>query len=442
MNRWIEDEIRRNPAQYLWVHKRFKTRPAGEPSLVLMARAIIRAMKLRFTKMHGAGNDFVVLDATREPIDARRAEQMRRLGDRRFGVGADQILVVETQHDAGRRLPLPHLQRRSGDEVEQCGNGARCFVRYVHDKGLTDKTTHPRRDDEHAARAAACSPTAASRSTWARRSSSSPRVPFDADGLEPARVDGFELWPLDVDGAQVEVGGAVDGQPARGAARRRRRRARRSRRIGPLIETPSALSAQGQRRLHAGGVARAASALRVYERGAGETLACGTGACAAVVAGIRLGWLDSQVDVETRGGRAHDRVGRRAGRRARADDRAGADRLRRRDRTVSTAAIQGITETRHRQLPGQHARLLRAPCRAAGASIQLTSPHGQRAVSLQERQMEMLRDKIKGLEHKIIEMIRNGQENVAIADRLHRWTRALMLTAEPGRPARRAGRAS
>ena len=97
-------------------------------------------MRLRFTKMQGAGNDFVVLDATRAPLELDAA-QMRRLADRRFGVGADQILVVEKQRHAGRRLPLPHLQRRSGDEVEQCGNGARCFVRYVRDKGLTDKTT-------------------------------------------------------------------------------------------------------------------------------------------------------------------------------------------------------------------------------------------------------------------------------------------------------------
>ena len=104
--------------------------------------------------------------------------------------------------------------------------------------------------------------------------------------------------------------------------------------------------------------------------------------------------------------------------------------------------VQGITEDRHRQLPGRqrpgfferHAELL--------GSIQLTSPHGKRAVSLQERQMEMLRDKIKGLERRIVEMIRHGQENVAIADRLHRWTRALMLTANAADLPRRARRAS
>ena len=173
--------------------------------------------------------------------------------------------------------------------------------------------------------------------------------------------------------------------------------------------------------------------LRVHERGAGETLACGTGACAAVVAGIRLGLLDAKVDVETRGGvltiewAGGDPVYSRPGRRSRSS---------RRNRTVS---IQGITEADIANFlahnPGffeRNAELL--------ASIQLTSPHGQRAVSLQERQMEMLREKIKGLEGKIIEMIRHGQENVAIADRLHRWTRALMLTASaadlPGADAR------
>jgi diaminopimelate epimerase len=97
-------------------------------------------MRLRFTKMQGAGNDFVVLDATRAPL-ALTPAQLRHLGDRRFGVGADQILVVEPSRDAGIDFGYRIFNNGSGDEVEQCGNGARCFVRYVHDKGLSDKRT-------------------------------------------------------------------------------------------------------------------------------------------------------------------------------------------------------------------------------------------------------------------------------------------------------------
>jgi hypothetical protein len=153
--------------------------------------------------------------------------------------------------------------------------------------------------------------------------------------------------------------------------------------------------------------------LRVHERGAGETLACGTGACAAVVAGIRLGWLDARSRSTRAAAAAIEWAGGDG-----ADDRPGRDRLRRRDRTVSpvTTGVQGITEADIANYlantPGffeRHAELL--------ASVQLTSPHGQRAVSLQERQMEMLRERIKGLERKIVEMLRHGQENVAIADR-------------------------
>ena len=97
-------------------------------------------MRLRFTKMQGAGNDFVVLDATRAPLDARR-RAAAPLADRRFGVGADQILVVEPGTTPGVDFRYRIFNGASGDEVEQCGNGARCFVRYVRDKGLTDKKT-------------------------------------------------------------------------------------------------------------------------------------------------------------------------------------------------------------------------------------------------------------------------------------------------------------
>src|SRR6186713_1764450 len=97
-------------------------------------------MRLRFTKMQGAGNDFVLLDATRAPLDLDAA-QLRRLADRRFGVGADQILIVEPSAAPGIDFRYRIFNGATGDEVEQCGNGARCFVRFVHDKKLSDKTT-------------------------------------------------------------------------------------------------------------------------------------------------------------------------------------------------------------------------------------------------------------------------------------------------------------
>jgi len=250
-------------------------------------------MRLKFTKMQGAGNDFVVLDALRAPVELSPA-QVRRLADRRFGVGADQILVVEPSRTPGIDFRY-RIYNSSGEEVEHCGNGARCFVRYVHRHGLTDKTTVKvetvnnvlelrLRDDgrvtvdmnrpvfEHA------------------------RIPFDASGLVPRHEGGFELWPLEgVEVAVLSMGNphavqrVVDVDAAPVAL------------LGPRIET----HARFARRVNAGFMqvlAPDAIRLRVHERGAGETLACGTGACAAVVAGIRLGWLGRRVEVQTRGG--------------------------------------------------------------------------------------------------------------------------------------------
>ena len=249
-------------------------------------------MRVRFTKMQGAGNDFVVFDATRQPFSLT-PDQMRRLGDRRFGVGCDQILVIEpstSDADFGYRI-----FNNTGDEVEHCGNGARCFVRYVVDAGLTDKRrvvveTMNRRlhlqlqDDgrvtvdmgapvfEHAA------------------------LPFDASGLTPRLENGFEFWPVEgVDVGVVSMGNPhavqrladVDTAPVET--------------LGPLIEA----NAHFPRKVNAGFMqilSRDRIALRVFERDAGETLACGTGACAAVVVGIRAGWLDAAVEVQTRGG--------------------------------------------------------------------------------------------------------------------------------------------
>jgi diaminopimelate epimerase len=256
-------------------------------------------MKVRFTKMQGAGNDFVVLDATREPL-ALTPEQMRRLGDRRFGVGADQILIVERADTPGVDFRY-RIFNNTGDEVEHCGNGARCFVRYVREHGLTDKTV---------VRVETVNNLLELRWQTDGRVTvdmnepifEALRVPFDASGLTSRTVNGFPLWPIELgDGDLVEVAVLSMGNPH--AVRRVDDIERAPVAIeGPQIE----LHERFPRKVNAGFmevVSRSHIKLRVHERDAGETLACGTGACAAVVAGIRLGWLDSRVDVDTRGGR-------------------------------------------------------------------------------------------------------------------------------------------
>ena len=255
-------------------------------------------MKLRFTKMQGAGNDFVVLDATRAPIELTPA-QVQRLGDRRFGIGADQVLVVEKATTPGVDFGYRIYNGFSGDEVEHCGNGARCFVRYVREQGLTDKTTvsvetvnnrlelHWRADGRVTV-------------DMNQPVFDLAQVPFDATGLTPHEINGFPLWPLVTVGRAVEVAVLSMGNP-HAVMRVDDIDATPVATFGPAIEAHPRFP----RRVNAGFMqlrSRREMALRVYERGAGETLACGTGACAAVVAGIRLGWLDAQVDVHTRGG--------------------------------------------------------------------------------------------------------------------------------------------
>jgi diaminopimelate epimerase len=235
---------------------------------------------IAFTKMEGAGNDFVVLDATRAPFVLSR-DQLRRLADRHFGVGCDQVLVVEraTRPDADFRY---RIFNADGGEVEQCGNGARCFVKFVHGKGLTRKREirvetlggmiAPRLEDDG-------------------------EVSVD---MGPPQLESPLVQLLDVDGTRVELAilsmgnphavqlvAEVEGAPV--AAQ------------GPLLERHPRFA----QRVNAGYmqvVDRHAIRLRVFERGAGETLACGTGACAAAVSGIARGLLDSPVRVQTRGG--------------------------------------------------------------------------------------------------------------------------------------------
>jgi len=255
-------------------------------------------MKLHFTKMQGAGNDFVVLDATHAPL-VLTPQQCRRLGDRRFGVGADQILVVEKSSTPGVDFRYRIFNGGSGDEVEQCGNGARCFVRFVQDKGLTDRDT-VRVETMNTLLELRAQPDGRVTVDMNAPVFDVERVPFGASGLAPRLVNGFALWPLDLGDYAADVAVLSMGNPhavqfvhdvdaALVAVQ------------GPAIET----HARFPRHVNAGFVqvlGRDRIKLRVHERGAGETLACGTGACAAVVAGIRLGLLDAKVDVETRGG--------------------------------------------------------------------------------------------------------------------------------------------
>jgi diaminopimelate epimerase len=255
-------------------------------------------MHIRFTKMQGAGNDFVVLDETRGRLGLSAA-QYRFLADRHFGVGADQILSVRPSPGTGLDFEYV-IHNADGGEVEQCGNGARCFVRYVHDKGLS--TRNPLRVKvANGELELKMHPDGRVTVDMGPPVFPLSRVPFNAEGLAPEPMGGFERWPLalpyagDVPVAVLSMGNphAVllvdDVQTAPVPS------------WGPWIESherfPQRVNAGflqivGRREVH----------LRVYERGAGETLACGTGACAAVVAGIRLGLLDPRVDVHTRGG--------------------------------------------------------------------------------------------------------------------------------------------
>ncbi len=247
-------------------------------------------MNLKFTKMHGAGNDFVVIDGVRQKINLT-PEQIRLLADRHFGVGCDQLLLVEkAQHaDADFRY---RIFNADGGEVEQCGNGARCFVRFVHDQQLTPKREivvetksgliRPRLEDDGRVTVNMGAPIFAAA-----------RIPYLSHS--DAIVQDLELGEVVVQITAVSMGNphavqVVDDIEAAPLEK-----------LGALIEHHPSFP----NRVNAGFMQvldRQRIKLRVYERGAGETLSCGTGACAAVVAGIRRGLLDSPVHVTTRGG--------------------------------------------------------------------------------------------------------------------------------------------
>ncbi len=248
-------------------------------------------MRIRFTKMHGLGNDFVVIDAVRQSVDLS-GEQARFIADRHFGIGCDQILIVEASRRAGVDFRY-RIFNADGGEVEQCGNGARCFVRFVHQQGLSDK-----RDLRVETRSGIIAPRLEA-DGQVTVDMGVPRflpaeIPFESDSdalIQPLAVAGFGVFEITAvsmgNPHAVQVVADVDRAPVAQA--------------GPLIESHPRFP----ERVNAGFmqvVSRHEIRLRVYERGAGETLACGTGACAAVVAGIRRDLLATPVRVHTRGG--------------------------------------------------------------------------------------------------------------------------------------------
>ena len=243
-------------------------------------------MKINFTKMQGAGNDFVVLDETRGRLNLT-TEQYKHLGDRHFGVGADQILSVRAASSTDVDFDYV-IHNNDGAEVEQCGNGARCFVRFVREQGLTDKTTIKVRTQSGVL-------------TLTESADQQVTVDMGAPNFDPIQIP--YIAPASGNGTEwdyvVSMGNphavclvgaeVIDLQATPVLAR------------GPVIQSNSAFP-EGVNVGFMQVLNRAQIKLRVYERGAGETLACGTGACAAVVAGIQLGLLDSTVVVGTRGG--------------------------------------------------------------------------------------------------------------------------------------------
>ena len=246
--------------------------------------------RIRFTKMHGQGNDFVVLDGVRQALEVT-PDKARFLADRHLGVGCDQLLVVESPAAAENDFRY-RIYNADGSEVEQCGNGARCFARYVLDEGLTAKreirvetaagVIVPRIEDSGQVTVNMGEPRFDPR-----------EVPFLSDEVRL-------VYPLRVAGLPIEVSVLSMGNPHAVQVVEDVERAP-VREQGPLIERHPAFP----QRVNAGymqALSRGHVKLRVWERGAGETLACGTGACAAVVAGIRRGMLDEEVRVTTRGG--------------------------------------------------------------------------------------------------------------------------------------------
>jgi len=261
-------------------------------------------MQIPFTKMQGAGNDFVVLDETRTRLHLTPAHY-RFLADRHFGVGADQILTVRASTTPGIDFAYV-IHNADGREVEHCGNGARCFLVYVRETGLTRQdrvTVQTMNRVLHLQWHAAGRVTVDMQAPDFELS----HLPFVPGALQPVPTGLWHLWPLALTGqalaATVNVALVSMGNP-HAVLRVDDVAATPVHQLGPQVQSLAAFAGGvnvGFMQVHD----RSHITLRVYERGAGETLACGTGACAAVVAGIRLGWLDATVAVQTGGGLLH-----------------------------------------------------------------------------------------------------------------------------------------
>lgn len=248
-----------------------------------------RIMKLKFTKMHGLGNDFVVIDGINQPVSLT-PENIRWLADRHFGIGCDQVLIVEKA--AGNADFCYRIFNADGGEVEQCGNGARCFVRFVHDHGLTGKKE-------------ICVETASGLIFPRLETSGEVTVNMGIPRFEPADIPFLAearalTYPLEVNGKHIEISAVSMGNP-------------HAVQIVVNVDDAPVATEGAQIESHARFpqhvnvgymqiIDRHHIRLRVFERGAGETLACGTGACAAVVTGIERGLLASKVKVSTHGG--------------------------------------------------------------------------------------------------------------------------------------------
>mgnify|MGYP001815310825 FL=1 len=247
-------------------------------------------MAINFTKMHGLGNDFVVIDAINQSIDLG-PEQVRQLADRHLGIGCDQLLLVEPASGAQADF-RSRIFNADGGEVGQCGNGARCFMQFVREQGLTDKTQLQVE-------------TASGPLQLIQQPDGQITVDMGVPRLEPAEIPFLaerrdNRYALDVLDQQLEIAALSMGNP-HAVLRVADIDTAAVATLGPLIEQ----HARFPERVNVGFMqllAEATSRRRVYERGAGETLACGSGACAAVVAGQLQGWLAERVKVVLNGG--------------------------------------------------------------------------------------------------------------------------------------------
>ncbi len=247
-------------------------------------------MLLRFTKMHGLGNDFVVLDLVTQRFQLKE-RHIRKLADRRFGIGCDQVLAVEVpqQPDVDFRY---RIFNNDGNEVEQCGNGARCFAKFVRDKKLTGKK-RIRVATNTGVIELSITEDRQVRVNMGKPILSPIDIPFDAEQWA-------ETYAIDVNGQTLEIGAVSMGNPHSVLLVDDVKTANVEE-LGPAIESHPRFP----NRVNAGFmqvVSRKEINLRVYERGAGETLACGSGACAAVVSGHLRGLLDQRVKVNLPGG--------------------------------------------------------------------------------------------------------------------------------------------